>query len=85
VSKQFDLFTLIPTHKFIGRGVLSIDKNGKADFFEGDGGEKSKILASLTRVKIDGATADGLHFSGFHTHGRGRVHYQEWFLAYQKV
>lgn len=83
-------FTIViqrPKPKKIGIGCLSVGKNGDADFFEGSADKDSKILASMTRVKIDWAAANGIFISGmesngFDRHGEQKFSYQEWFLCY---
>lgn len=83
----FVLSTLRPKPRVIGSGSLSIDKQGEAMFFEGTGASDAAVLAALKRVRIDSASAHGIHLSGMQSDGVGRdgvekFKYQEWWLRY---
>lgn len=83
-------FTLVIQHpkaKDLGNGSLSISKDGEADFFEGNAGSNSRVLASMVRVKIEWAAAVGILISGMEPDGldragRPKFKYQEWLLRY---
>jgi hypothetical protein len=68
-------------------GVLSIDENGDARFWNGQADEHSKILAEMVRTRIDWAAADGMMLSGMQPGGADKLgnrkyFYQQWFLRY---
>ena len=87
MSKQFHLHTQLPKPKDFGLGVLSLVRDGEAHFFSGDGGDGARIVADLSRVRLDFAGADGLMLSGmqpdgFERDGRKKYSYQEWWLRF---
>lgn len=88
MGKRFLLYVQQPKPKKIGVGVLSIDRNGDAHFFSGEGEQGCTMLADMTRAKIDFAAANGIMVSGFEPFGferNGKTKYrlQEWWLAYE--
>lgn len=83
----FVLSTMQPKQLVLGAGCLSIDKHGEAMFFEGTGASGAAILAVLKRVRIESASAHGIHISGMQPDGVARngtekFKYQEWWLRY---
>lgn len=88
MSEQFKLVTQKPKPEEIGTGVLSIDKSGEAMFFEGKGERRAQVLATMQRVRVEFASANGIMFSGmqpegFERNGKEKFSYQEWWLIYQ--
>ena len=88
VSEHFKLIIQKPKPKELGTGVLSIDKSGEAMFFEGNGESSAAVLASMQRVRVEFAGANGIMFSGmqpegFERNGKQKFSYQEWWLVYQ--
>jgi len=88
IMKFFALTTQHPKSKQLGKGTLSINKHGEAMFFENNGTSEDKVLASMERVQIAWAGADGIFLSGFERggnqrDGRAKFLYQEWFLRYR--
>lgn len=87
-TRQFELITLQPKEKKVGRGVLSVDqKTGDATFFEGDGAIDGRILATMRRTRLESAAAHGIMLSGHEPvrpgrDGREQLAYQEWWLRY---
>ena len=84
---HFTLVTQHPKPKELGQGSLSIDKDGDADFFDGNAEKNSVILASMVRVRIEWAAAAGILLSGMERDGvdkSGTVKYkyQEWLLRH---
>ena len=84
---HFNLVTLLPRPETLGAGSFSLGKDGIAQFFEGDCAAGSKILATLERVRLDGAAAAGLYLSGMEpdgvdASGRPKFKYQEWLLRH---
>lgn len=84
---QFKIVTQQPKAKELGTGVLSIDKNGDAMFFEGNGESSAQLLATMHRVRVEFAGAAGIMFTGmqpegFDRSGKQRYSYQEWWLIY---
>ena len=89
MGKSFLLHVQLPSPEEKGAGVLSIDRNGEAHFFSGEGEQGCKILAEMTRAKIDFAAANGIMLSGFEPcgferNGKTKYRYQEWWLAYDE-
>ena len=87
---NFKLVTQYPKPKEICFGILSIQSDGFASFFSGDGGNDSKIVADMVRCKIDFAAAHGIMLSGmepkgFDKAGRQKYQFQEWWLIYAEV
>lgn len=87
---QFVLSTLMPKQVERGRGILSVDKNGDAMFFEGAGDKGAEVVASMKRCRLETATAHGIMLSGMELAGHDRsgrenFKYQEWWLRYIEV
>lgn len=90
MGKQFVLYVQQPEAERIGVGVLSIDRDGEAHFFSGDGGYGCEILSTMTRTKIDFAAANGIMLSGFEQcgferNGKAKYRFQEWWLVYEDM
>lgn len=84
---HFILVTQHPKPKILGEGSLSIDRDGDADFFEGNAEKDARILASMSRVKIEWAAAAGILISGMQSEGfdkyrKEKFTYQEWLLRH---
>lgn len=87
MNRQFKLITQNPKPKEIGVGVIDINKDGRANFFEGNGETNACRLAELLRIRLEIAAADGILLSGMELKGndkRGvpKYIYQEWWLVY---
>lgn len=90
MGRRFILYTQQPRPKAKGIGVLSIDRNGEAHFFSGNGEKESSILAAMTRARIDFAAASGLMVSGFEPcghepNGKTKYRYQEWWIRIRRA
>lgn len=86
---KYILHTQQPKPKEKGSGVLSIDRNGEANFFSRNGEQGCALLAVMTRAKIDFAAASGIMISGFEPggfdrNGKTKYRYQEWWLTYEE-
>ena len=86
-ARQFVLVLQHPKPRDLGLGVLSVDKHGEALFFSGHGESGATLLASMRRVRLDCAAANGIMLSGFESTGvdragREKMAYQEWWLRY---
>ncbi len=87
---RFELVTQMPKPKKVGRGTLSIGKDGDADFFAGNADAGSAVLANMVRVRVEWAAATGILLSGmqpngFDKTGRPKFTYQEWLLRYPEA
>jgi hypothetical protein len=87
IIAKFILNTQQPKPKKLGEGVLSIERNGDANFFSCEGEYDSRILSTITRIKVEFAGRDGIMFSGFEQvgidkTGKPKFRYQEWWLIY---
>jgi hypothetical protein len=87
MSGKWMLFLQWPKPEAIGMGVLSIERNGDAIFFRGEGKSGSDLAAKLSRTRIEVAAANGILLSGFEESGRepggtAKYRHQEWWLAY---
>jgi hypothetical protein len=84
----FNLIIQRPEVKDLGGGKLYInEKNGAADFFDGNAGANARVIASMARAKIEWAAADGIFLSGMEAdgidkQGRQKFKLQEWLLRY---
>jgi hypothetical protein len=80
----YELFT---DGKSRGCGVLSVERDGEARFWSGDGGTNSRQISAMVRCRLEFAAANGICLSGFAVTGqdkRGMPTYQhvEWWLVY---
>ncbi len=89
---EFALMTLRPKWRALGIGSLSVGKNGEAQFFGADQSNRlgGEILATMTRVRIDQAAAEGIYLSGMEPagidrQGNEKFVYQEWWLRYVRA
>lgn len=86
LNRQFKLFKMFPNKVEVGIGVLNIDKNRIACFYEGQAesdGNSSELLGMMARVEIDTASGHGIMLSGIECVGREAQNiYQQWWLAY---
>lgn len=84
---HFILMTQYPKPKDLGLGSLSIDKDGNADFFEGNAEANARVLSSMARIRIEWAAAAGIMLSGLEADavdrsGRPKFKHQEWLLRH---
>lgn len=90
MSGQFILFTQHPEPREVGLGVLSVGRDGEAQFFAGRGERGDSMLAEMVRSRMELAAAKGIMLSGFEPaglerDGRPKFRHQEWWLAYPEV
>lgn len=76
---HFNLSIKKPKGKLTVPGRLNIDEFGFAQFYSKDG---NKIIASMCRVRIESASADGILLSGLQKVEDNKYIFQEWWLTY---
>ena len=78
---KFKLIVQHPKPQKPVNGVLSMDKNGKAQFFTDNGDADSRIVGMLERARVEHAASNGILISGVEKVG-GKLRFQEWWLIY---
>lgn len=79
---HFHLIIKTPNRNLNVPGRLDIDKSGFARFYSKD---SNKIIASMGRIKLESASADGILLSGFQKLEDNKYIFQEWWLAYPNL
>ena len=83
MSHVFTLFRQQPSSEKVGKGKLSVDRDGQALLYTPD----NNIIADLVRARLDFVGADGIMLSGMERYGlepggQPKYRYQEWWLVY---
>jgi hypothetical protein len=85
-NRYYDLYLQQPKVKHVGKGLLNIEQNGTASFYDSPEAN-AHFLAELKRVRIDFAGAAGIMLDGFESVGadaqqREKFRFQQWWLMY---
>lgn len=82
---NFSLTLQHPKPKFVGNGTFTAD-HGDSQFFSGNADFDDRVLAQMTRIKVEWANSIGIMISGLEpcgvdVSGRQKFKFQEWFLS----
>lgn len=80
--RHFNLVIEKPKGKLSVPGRLNIDKSGFAQFYSEYG---NTLIASMSKVKLESASADGILLSGVQKVMGNRYILQEWWLTYPNL